>query len=154
MKLLFEKAVPISFPVKEIDCILCCIIIPIASLRDTLIWLNTGERGNHPDDSPLLSKKNLRKLLKQQGLIEPSNTPWSSPIVLVKKNDGTLRFCVDDQRLNEDSQGFLSPTQSALKAMTGMKFISTLNLRSGYSQVKLDETAKEKKAFSTGDGVW
>ena len=95
--------------------------------------------------------------MAEQGLIEPSNSPWSSPVVLVKKKDGSLRFCVDYHPLNyvtrKDSYP-LPRVDDALEALAGMKWFSTLDLRSGYWQVKLDEMSKGKTAFSTGSGLW
>ncbi|XP_073681655.1 uncharacterized protein [Garra rufa] len=98
----------------------------------------------------------VQQMLKL-GVIEPSRSPWSSPIVMVPKPDGTLRFCNDFRRLNEVSEfdGYPMPRVDELLDRLGRaRYISTLDLTKGYWQVPLSETAKPKTAFSTPSGHW
>ena len=90
--------------------------------------------------------------MRKQGVIEPSSSPWSSPVVLVKKLDGSTRFCVDYQKLN--SVTHKGRIDEMLEALPGSRWLSTLDLKSGYWQVELAEEDKEKSAFSTGSGLW
>lgn len=73
--------------------------------------------------------------MKEEGIIEASVSPWSSNIVLVKKKDGSLRFCVDFRQLNDitikDSHP-LPRIDDTLDAISGSKYFSTLDLKSGY----------------------
>ncbi len=90
-------------------------------------------------------------------VIEPSCSPWSSPIVLVPKPDGTLRFCNDFRRLNEVSEfdGYPMPrVDELLDRLVRARYISTLDLTKGYWQVPLSDSAKAKTAFSTPSGHW
>ncbi len=76
------------------------------------------------------------------GVIEPSRSPWSSPIVMVPKPDGTLRFCNDFRQLNEVSEfdGYPMPrVDELLDRLGGTRYISTLDLTKGYWQVPLTE---------------
>ncbi|KAK3108631.1 hypothetical protein FSP39_012081 [Pinctada imbricata] len=96
--------------------------------------------------------------MKSLGIIEPSTSPWSSNVVLVKKKDNSLRFCIDYRQLNEvtikDSHP-LPRIDDALDSLSGSKYFSTLDLKSGYWQVGLKEEDKEKTAFSfPGGGLW
>ena len=95
--------------------------------------------------------------MSKQGVIEPSASTWSSPVVLVKKKDGSLRFCVDYRKLNDvtvkDSYP-LPRIDDSVEALAGARWFSTLDLKSGYWQVELDDQAKEKTAFSIGTGLW
>ncbi|GBM02203.1 Transposon Ty3-I Gag-Pol polyprotein [Araneus ventricosus] len=91
------------------------------------------------------------------GIIEESSGTWASPIVLVKKKDGSTRFCVDYRKLNEitikDSYP-LPRIVDTLDALNGSQWFSTLDLKSGYWQVKIQPEDKEKTAFTTGQGLW
>ena len=93
----------------------------------------------------------------EQGIIDKSTSPWCSPVVLVRKKDGTTRFCVDYRRLNDVTQKDSFPlprVDSTLDALNGSQWFSTLDLKSGYWQVELEESAKEKTAFSYGKRLW
>ncbi|KAL0171312.1 hypothetical protein M9458_031623, partial [Cirrhinus mrigala] len=101
-------------------------------------------------------EEEIQQMLKL-GVIEPSRSPWSSPIVMVPKPDGTLRFCNDFRRLNEVSEfdGYPMPRVDELLDRLGRaRYISTLDLTKGYWQVPLTASAKPKTAFSTPSGHW
>ena len=93
----------------------------------------------------------------KKGVIEPSSSPWTSPIVSVKKKDGSTRFCADYRKLNEvtvkDSYP-LPRIDDCLDALAGCRWFSTLDLCSGYWQVAMSEEDKPKTAFSTGNGLY
>ncbi|GBN96200.1 Transposon Ty3-G Gag-Pol polyprotein [Araneus ventricosus] len=91
------------------------------------------------------------------GIIEESSRPWASPIVLVKKKDGSTRFCVDYRELNEITIKDCYPLpriDDTLDALNGSQWFSTLDLKSGYWQVEIQPEDKEKTAFTTGQGLW
>ena len=95
--------------------------------------------------------------LRAQGLIREGYGAWSSPVVLVQKKDGSWRFCVDYRKLNDSTHKDAYPLpriDDSLDALGGSKYFSTLDLTSGYWQVELEESAKEKAAFSTRSGLW
>ncbi|KAI2667949.1 Retrovirus-related Pol polyprotein from transposon 17.6 [Labeo rohita] len=101
-------------------------------------------------------EEEIQHMLKL-GVIEPSWSPWSSPIVMVPKPDGTLRFCNDFRRLNEVSEfdGYPMPrVDELLDRLARARYISTLDLTKGYWQVPLSPEDKAKTAFSTPTGHW
>ena len=90
-------------------------------------------------------------------IIQPSTSPWVSPIVLVHKKDGTLRFCVDYRKLNGLTRKDAYPLpriDDALDTLAGSKWFTTLDLISGYWQVEVNNQDLEKTAFCTPDGLF
>ena len=85
----------------------------------------------------------------EQGVVQPSSSPWSSPIVMVKK-DGSWCFCVDYRKLNSVTHQDAYPLpriDATLDSLSGAAYFTTLDLASGYWQVEVEEQDKEKTAF-------
>ena len=125
--------------------------------------INTGDaRPIHQPPRKLPSAKQaevniLLEDTKSKGVIEKSDSLWSSPVVLVQKKDGSLRFCVDYQRLNDITKKDCFPLpriDDTLDTLAGARWFSTLDLKSGYWQVVLHPEDKEKTAFSMGQRLW
>ena len=90
-------------------------------------------------------------------VVRPSKSPWSSPVVLVRKKDGSFRFCVDYRKLNSITKSDVYPLPNiddALSSFNGARFFSTLDCNSGYWQIEIDEKDREKSAFITQDGLY
>ena len=101
-------------------------------------------------------KAELEKMEKKN-IIEPSSSPWGSPVVLVRKKDGTVRFCVDYRKLNSITKKDAYPLpriEDNLDALRGSKLFSTLDLASGYWQVKMSDEHRHKTAFNTKYGLY
>ena len=87
------------------------------------------------------------------GAIRKSISPWASPVVLVQKKDISLRFCIDQRKLNnrtiKDAQS-LQRIEDSLDCLDGATIFTSLDLQSGYWQVELTEASRPLTAFTVG----
>lgn len=101
-------------------------------------------------------REHIGKLLKK-GIIRESSSAYASPIVLVRKSDGSLRLCVDYRKLNAKTRRDAFPLpriDESFDALRGAKFFSTIDLASGYHQVAMHERDRAKTAFTTPFGLF
>ena len=93
------------------------------------------------------------KLMLDAGVIQPSNSPWCNAVVLVRKKDGSLHFCIDFRKLNsltvKDSHP-LPHICETLESLTGAAHYSTFDMNSGFWQVPMDEESKQYTTFTLG----
>ncbi|KAJ8014924.1 hypothetical protein DPEC_G00020820 [Dallia pectoralis] len=102
----------------------------------------------HPQDIEAV-RNHLQQLLDAE-VIRESESPFSSPIVVVRKKNGDVRLCIDYRRLNtqtvKDSYA-LPNLEESFSALTGSKWFSVLDLKSGFYQIEMEEADKQKTAF-------
>jgi hypothetical protein len=102
-----------------------------------------------------VEKEEVERMLKA-GVIEPANSEWASPVVLITKPDGSIRFCVDYRKLNaltvKDSYP-LPRMDECLDSLGDSTIFTTLDCNSGYWQIVMKDTDKNKTAFVTHCGV-
>ncbi|KAK3738177.1 hypothetical protein QZH41_007177 [Actinostola sp. cb2023] len=95
--------------------------------------------------------------MEEREVIRESASPWSSPILLVPKKDGSYRFCADFRALNDVTVTDIFPLPSireCLDSLGGSAMFSTLDLHSGYWQIPIDPKDRHKTAFTTESGHW
>lgn len=110
---------------------------------------------------PLAKRESAEKEIREmaeKGIIEPSVSPWCSPVVMVTKPNGSVRFCCDFRKLNDctvkDSQP-LPRIDDTLDALSGSAWFSTLDCKSGFWQVGLSHKDRNKTSFCIQGGpVW
>jgi hypothetical protein len=101
-------------------------------------------------------KKQLTDMLSK-GLIRPSASPWGSRVLFVDKRDGTVWLCVDYRKLNEvtiKNKYPLSKIEDLFDQLNGARVFSKIDLRTGYDQLKVQESDIPKTAFTTSYGLF
>ena len=87
------------------------------------------------------------------GAIRPSQSPWCNTVVLVRKKDGSLWFCIDFCHLNTRTKKDAYPLpcmQETMESMVGTRHFSCMDLKSGFWQVKMAEESQQYTAFTVG----
>ncbi|BHF66425.1 hypothetical protein SprV_0200944200 [Sparganum proliferum] len=113
-----------------------------------------------PRRIPIYYQKDLEKMIQDmlnRNIIRPPSSPWASPIVLVKKKDGTLRLCADYRRLNAVTKRDPFPLpriDDTIDALSGATWFCTLDLASGYWQVEVHPADRAKTAFVVPSGLY
>ena len=102
-------------------------------------------------------RKHIQEML-DGGAICPSQSPWCNMVVLVRKKDGGLRFCIDFRWLNSWTKKDAYPLprmQETMESMVGARFFSTMDLKSGFWQVKMAKDSQQYTTFTVGSmGVY
>ena len=113
-----------------------------------------------PYRTPIKNREVIDKAINEMldaDVIKRSRSPWSFPVVIVDKKDGSKRFCVDFRKLNQITKknSYPLPLIDDILALLGKaKFFTSLDLKSGYWQVAMDEKDKEKTAFTCHKGLF
>ena len=114
----------------------------------------------HPRKKSPMEREHIAKEVKsllKDGFIRPSMSPWGSPVVLAKKKDGTLRFCIDYRALNHVTKKDAYPLpriEECLDCLHGMMYYCCMDCCKGYWQVPMHAGSIEKTAFSTHVGLF
>jgi hypothetical protein len=129
-------------------------------LKHTIDTGNSRPIRQGPRRIPFSQRLEVRQLVDDmlaQDTIQPSTSPWASPIVLVKKKDGSTRFCIDYRKLNSVTHKDAFPLpriDDTLDSLAGSQWFTTLYLASGYWQVKVAPEDRPKIAFCTNQRLF
>ena len=99
-------------------------------------------------------KEQLQEL-QEKGYIRPSSSPWGSPVLFVRKKDGSLRMCIDYRSLNEvtiKNKYPLPRINDLFDQLQGAKYFSKIDPRSGYYQLKIRPSDVQKNGIR--DSLW
>eukprot|EP01129_Flabellula_baltica_P013145 TRINITY_DN605_c0_g2_i1.p1 TRINITY_DN605_c0_g2~~TRINITY_DN605_c0_g2_i1.p1 ORF type:complete len:1627 (-),score=286.22 TRINITY_DN605_c0_g2_i1:702-5582(-) len=109
---------------------------------------------------PFNVRKEIHEQIKdflKRGIISNSNSPWAAPILLVRKSNGSWRFCCDYRKLNKVTVGDSHPLpkiEEIFAQLSSASIFSSLDLTSGFHQIQLDEESKKKTAFRSPFGLF
>ncbi|XP_041102688.1 uncharacterized protein LOC121313985 [Polyodon spathula] len=137
---------------------------PIAMECDVALRCPAAEGGVRVRQRPYRIPESRRGVMRREvasmlelGVVQPSQSEWCSPVVMVPKKDGSTRFCVDFRKVNAISKFDAYPmprVDELLDRLGKARFLSTLDLTKGYWQIPLTPSSKEKTAFATPDGLF
>ena len=129
----------------------------------TTFDMDTGDADpvyQHPFNTPIALRQSVDAeidWLLSKGYIRPSSSPWASPMVTVRKADGSARLCVDFRKINNltrQTPFYMHRVEEVLEGVGQARFISKLDLSKGYYQVQLTENAIPKTAFTSHHGTF
>ena len=93
--------------------------------------------------------------MKDKGVIQELQSPWSAPMVIVKKKDGLYQFCIDYRKLNDvTSKDPLPNIEDTFNMLSGDRYFCSLDLASGYWQIEMSPQSRGKTAFATREGLF
>ena len=121
---------------------------------------DSAPTNQHPYRTPVQWKEALDQEIQQllqHDIVTPSTSPWTAPVVCVRKKDGNIRMCVDYRRLNAATQDDVYPlprVEEMIEKVSGAAYISTLDLSKGYYQIPVAPEDQEKTAFATPTGKY
>lgn len=106
----------------------------------------------HHNMSPYMQEHLYKELdnMLALGVVQPSNSPWASPVLLVKKKNGEMRFCFDGRMLNSLTKKDAYPlphVDHILSRLTGARYLTSIDLKSAFWQIPLEKNSCEKTAF-------
>ena len=120
----------------------------------------TGPIAQRPysmNPSELVELKKQLDAMLEKGLIQPSASPWRSPVLFVDKKDGGNRLCTNYRKLNDvtiKNKYPLPKIEDLFDQLTGAQVFSKIDLRTGYHQLKIRATDIPKTAFTTRYGLY
>jgi hypothetical protein len=130
------------------------------SVQHTIELLDEHPIRQPPRPIPFALREKVAEMIEdylERRVIRPSNSPYSNPIVLVRKKDGSLRFCVDYRKLNAVTKKDAYPLpniDTTLLSIGRMEFAASLDLDGAYWQICMDPASIEKTAFPTPNGLY
>lgn len=114
------------------------------------------KRRRHAQTEDAIIEENVQKMLAA-GVIEEGNGAWGFPVVLVRKKDGEIRFCIDYRALNSVTKRDVYPLpriDETLETLGGATLFTTLDLKAGYWQIVVASDDRDKTAFTTKQGLY
>lgn len=125
--------------------------------------INTGDHPPirlKPYRTPLNQRPIVEKAVKEMldaDIIRKSQSPWAAPIVLIRKKDNSIRFCIDYRKINQITKINSYPLahiDDILNLLGKARYFSNYDLKSGYWQLAMDPVDREKTAFTCHKGLF
>jgi len=118
--------------------------------------LSTLPQWRLPHSTKAIIEEKVNEMLTA-GIISPSESPYCSPALLVRKPDNSYRFCVDYREVNSQSYKSIHPVPNiieTLEAVAGRQYYSIIDAKSAYHQIEMEESSKQYTAFHTPSGAY